>query len=350
MSIAAVFAIPGALETPTGGYRYDREVLARLPAHGVVCRHLPLAPSFPFPAAGDLEATARTFEALDAQTVALVDGLALGALPQSVVAKLSGPLVALVHHPLALESGLAAEDAARLRISERQALARAAAIIVTSRRTAETLVQDYAVPKARITVAEPGTERAARATGSGTAALVLLAVGALSPRKNLDGLIAALAPLADRPWRLIVAGATDRHSTAWQTVEDTIRHHGLQGRVTLTGALDDQALARLYGEADLFVMASHYEGYGMVLAEAMARGLPIVTTTGGAAAETVPDAAALKVPPADPAALTAALAQALDDAPLRTRLAEASWQAAQALPSWDDTARRIAAVIKDVAP
>ncbi|WP_163220136.1 glycosyltransferase, partial [Citrobacter freundii] len=86
-------------------------------------------------------------------------------------------------------------------------------------------------------------------------------------------------------------------------------------------------------------------GYGMVLTEAMARGLPIVTTTGGAAAETVPDAAALKVPPADAAALRAALAAAMTDRPLRLRLADASWAAAQSLPGWDDTTRVICEVL-----
>jgi glycosyltransferase involved in cell wall biosynthesis len=121
---------------------------------------------------------------------------------------------------------------------------------------------------------------------------------------------------------------------------------GLGHRVTLLGAVDQQRLAELYAKADIFVMSSLYEGYGMVLGEAMARGLPIVCTTGGAAAETAPDAAAIKVPPGDEAALSAAIGRLLDDQGLRARTADAAWAAAQGLPRWEDTARRIANVIK----
>lgn len=349
MSVAAVFAIPGALETPTGGYRYDREVLARLAGHGVECRHLPLGGSFPVPNAGDLDGAAQAFAALDPRTVAVVDGLALGAMPTEAIGALRGPLVALVHHPLALETGLDAETAAHLRLSERAALSHAKAVIVTSRITAGTLATDYGVPASRITVAEPGTERAARATGSGNAERTILAVGAVSPRKGYDLLMDALGRLKGLDWTLVIAGAADRDPAAAEALRRAIGRNGLGARVTLAGSLSQAALARLYGLADLFVMASLYEGYGMALAEAMAHGLPIVTTTGGAAAETVPDGAALKVPPGDVPALTAALGRALGDGALRASLAEAAWTVGQALPTWDDTARIVAGVIKEAA-
>ena len=106
----------------------------------------------------------------------------------------------------------------------------------------------------------------------------------------------------------------------------------------------------MYASADAFLLPSLYEGYGMVLAEAMARGLPIVCTTGGAAAETAPDAAAIKVPPGDQGALTAAIRRLLDEPDLRRRLADASWAAGQRLPRWEDTARIIAGVIKELTP
>ena len=115
------------------------------------------------------------------------------------------------------------------------------------------------------------------------------------------------------------------------------------------GAVDEGRLADLYARADLFVTASLYEGYGMVLSEALARGLPIVTTTGGAAAETVPDRAALKVPPGDVSALATALGRAIGDATLRKQLADASWAAGQKLPRWEETARIVAGVIRSVA-
>ena len=88
----------------------------------------------------------------------------------------------------------------------------------------------------------------------------------------------------------------------------------------------------------------------MVLAEAMARGLPIVCTTGGAAAKTVPDAAAIKVAPGDVArSAPSRRPRACDDAALRRRIGEASWAAGQKLPRWEDTARTIAGVIGSVA-
>ena len=121
-------------------------------------------------------------------------------------------------------------------------------------------------------------------------------------------------------------------------------------RVTLVGAKGAQELELLYAGADVFVLASLYEGYGMVLGEAMARGLAIVCTTGGAAAETVPDHAALKVPPGEVAALGAAIGRVLRDADLRRQLAAAAWAAGQRLPRWEATAAAIAAVIRELAP
>jgi glycosyltransferase involved in cell wall biosynthesis len=129
----------------------------------------------------------------------------------------------------------------------------------------------------------------------------------------------------------------------------SIAAHGLSARVRLAGEAPEAALGAAYAGADLFVLPSLYEGYGMVLGEAMARGLPIVTTTGGAAAQTVPDAAALKVPPGDASALREALASAIADASLRARLSDASWLAGQGLPRWRDGAALIAQVLHSIA-
>lgn len=346
--IAAAFAIPGDLSTPTGGYRYDREVLARIRDHGVALDHLPLPASFPNPSDDDLLRTAGALVSLPAGRVLLADGLAYGALPESICASIRCPIVALVHHPLALESGIGAMAAGHLRHSETVALAHAAAVIATSRVTARTLQDEYEVPADRITVAEPGTEPAPRATGSASAGKLILAVGAVSHRKGYDVLMDALGELTAAPWRLVVVGATDRDPAAYEAARRAVVRNHLDGRVTFAGALSEEALARLYGLADLFVMPSRYEGYGMVLAEAMARGLPIVATTGGAAAETVPDAAALKVPPGHAVELRAAIARLLADDHLRASLADASWAAGRALPRWDDTARTIAAVLRRI--
>lgn len=340
----ALFAIPGDIDTATGGYAYDRRVMELLPAYGIEVEHLALPGSFPNPSASDLETTGRLLENAGDGSSLLIDGLAYGALPEALVAGLKADIVALIHHPLGFETGLKEEDAERFIATERVALKYARHVVVTSRATARALERDFEVPHKKITVAEPGTDPALRATGTGTP-LQLLAVGAVSPRKAYDILIKSLAPLKELDWRLAIAGATDRDPAAAAKVRAAIDEAGLSDRVTLAGKVVPATLERFFDSADLFVMPSLFEGYGMVLAEAMARGIPIVCTTGGAAAETVPDAAALKVSPGDPEALTEALRSALENKKLRRKLADAAWEAGRALPTWNETARRIAAAL-----
>lgn len=345
----AVFAIPGDLASLTGGYHYDREVLARLPGFGIEIEHLALPEGFPAPDALDLALTRQIFAAAPHDAVLFIDGLAFGACPAALVESIAQPVVALIHHPLALETGL--DDARRsfLHACEKAALSKAVHVVVPSPTTKAVLVADYAVPEHRITIALPGTKPAPQARGSGAASLALLAVGSLVPRKAYDVLVEALALLRAEAWTLVIAGSLDRAPDHVVSLRKLIAAHDLEDRITLPGEIDERALEAIYAVADLFVMSSHYEGYGMVLAEAMARGLPIVVTRGGAAGDTVPDAAALKVAPGNPEALGAALRQMLRDAPMRARLAEASFKAGQALPTWEETARIVADVLARIA-
>jgi glycosyltransferase involved in cell wall biosynthesis len=343
-----VFAVPGELDTPTGGYAYARRLLELLPAEGLTVTHLALPSAYPTPSADDLARTAELVSGTDPDAVLFIDGLAYGAMPEDLIRRFGRRIVALVHHPLGLESGLSETRSRELIASERQALALARRVVVTSPLTGRVLASDFGVPPERIVVAEPGTEPAARVRGTGSP-VQLLSVGAVSPRKGYDVLVRALGELKDLDWRAGIAGATDRAPETAAALKASIQEAGLSERVELAGAVADAELAALYDRADLFVSPSLYEGYGMVLAEAMARGLPIVASTGGAAAETVPEAAALKVPPGDVRALAEALRAAISDAALRTRLAEASWQAGQKLPRWRDTAVRVAKVLREVA-
>jgi glycosyltransferase involved in cell wall biosynthesis len=345
-----VFAIPGDLSLPTGGYAYDRRLLGEWREMGVAARHLPLPGGFPNPSEADLAETGRAILSQPYDSVLLIDGLAYGAFPEGIAAGLAGRVVALVHHPLGLETGLSPEQAAEFVRRETGALRYASAVVVTSETTKRLLVADFGVPAERITVAEPGVDPAGRAIGSGGESVELLAVGSLVPRKGYDVLIAALAGLSDKPWRLTIAGADDRAPATAAALRAQIAAAGLSGRIRLAGALAQAELDAAYAEADLFVMPSLFEGYGMVLTEALARGLPILCTTGGAAAETAPDEAALKVPPGDVAALRAGLARLLDDADERRRRADAAWQVAGALPRWRETATIVAEVCAKVAP
>ena len=343
----AAFVIPGDLSMPTGGYGYDRRVLARLPAHGVDVTHVQLPGSYPSPSAEDVALTEATIAALPDDQVLLIDGLAYGAMGFDLINRIRQPIVALCHHPLALEAGLKEARREQLHMSERNALAHARHVIVTSRMTSCILSEDFGVAADKIMVAEPGTDRSSRAKGTGTP-LHLLAVGSIVPRKGYDVLIRALAPLADKPWTLSVVGA-GRDAELLAALESQIAEAKLGERIRILGARSEAELEDIYATADIFVMPSLFEGYGMVLGEAMARGLPIVCTTGGAAAETAPNAAALKVPPGDAAAFSTAVARLLDDASLRRDMADAAWSAGLLLPTWDDAAKRIAAVLKAVA-
>jgi glycosyltransferase involved in cell wall biosynthesis len=345
-----VFAIPGDIDLPTGGYTYDRRVLALLPQHGVAAQHVELPAGYPLPTPADLDATARAFAGTPRDSVLMVDGLAYGAMPADVVRRAAAPIIALVHHPLCLETGLSDEHGARLRASETAALALAQRVIVTSRTTARTLVEEFAVPPDKLTIAEPGTDPAPRAPGS-SGTLQLLAVGSVVPRKGYDILVRALEQISTTvAWQLTIVGATDRSPETTAAIETQIVRSPLASRIRMIGSLSERALGDVYARSDVLVLSSLYEGYGMVLAEALARGLPIVTTTGGAAAETVPDGAALKVPPADVDALADALQRVIADAALRQRLADAAWAFAQSsLPRWDYSVARIAAAIKELA-
>ncbi len=343
----AAFAIPGDIDQPTGGYAYDRRLLALLPGMGIDVEHVPLPRAFPRPSGMDLRTAAQALAGVDASTVLLIDGLAYGAFSTATLAAIPHRIVALVHHPLAFETGIGPDRAAALLASETQALGRSNHIIVTSSMTAQLLRTNLQVPAAKITVAEPGTDPASRAVGSdGT--LSLLAVGSIVPRKGFTVLVEALADLNQHDWRLTIAGAASDHDELAR-LELAIAAAGLAGRVSFAGAVDAVALDRLYAQADVFVMSSLFEGYGMALAEAMARGLPIVCTTGGAALETVPDAAAVKVPPGNTDALRTALRRVIKTPALRLELADAAWAAGQALPRWEDTARIVATVLEDVA-
>lgn len=349
------FLLPGPLDRPTGGTVYDRRMVEGLRARGRAVTVHEVAEAFPHPSVRDLAAAEAVLTALPAGAVAVVDGLALGVMPQAAAraAAAGVRLVALVHHPLALESGLDAATTAAFRQAERAALAAARRVIVTSPTTGAVLARDYGVAAEDIRVVIPGTDPAPVARGGGAAhlgpgAVALLAVGALVPRKGHALLVEALRPLAGRPWHLTIAGPERDPATGYH-LRSLIGAAGLTDRITLTGAVSDAALAALYDAADLFVLASLYEGYGMVFSEAVARGLPIVATTGGAIAATVPAGAGLLVPPGDAAALGAALARLMETPAERARLRARAVAARHYLPTWPARAAAFAAALEDVA-
>lgn len=345
-----VFAVPGSLDTPTGGYAYDRRIMAELRQLGWNVECLDIGGGFPSPNdATRLAARSLLLKIPDGDPI-VVDGLALGVLPD-VAAEVAGrhPLLGLVHHPLALEWGLSAERADALRRSERAALAAAHEVVVTSPATARLVTSDYDVPTERITVARPGNDPAPRSRGSRDGVPHLLSVGAVVPRKGFDVLVAALATLAGLPWRLTIAGDLTRDPNEAARLQACISEHQLSNRIAVLGAISAERLAALYDEADVFVLASHFEGYGMAYSEALSRGLPVIGTMAGAIPDTVPRTAGLLVAPGDVTELAGALRRAIADDELRRRLSDGAFASAAALPTWQQSGAIFASALEKLS-
>lgn len=343
----AAFAVPGDLQTLTGGYIYDLRLLTGLRGLGWDITHIPLGASFPDPSKKDMQHAAQQLAMVPSTAPVIIDGLAMGAMDHDVLTGMTAPIIALVHHPLAHESGLPRDKRDKLFRTERDNLALASHVLVPSPHTAALLGSDYDVPSDRITVARPGTDRPIGRLAK-TQPPLILSVGIQVPRKGHDVLLRALAQVVDRPWQAVIAGSAldaDHASLLARLVDEL----GLSNRVRLAGRVSGEELARLYGQASVFALATRYEGYGIVFDEAMAYGLPIITCATGAVPETVAQGAGLLVPPDDHDAFADALAQVLDETEIRDRMAAASQTAGVALQNWDGTSRLVADVLDRIA-
>lgn len=349
MSQPLYLLLPGDPNSLTGGYIYDRRITSGLRQLGWQVEVRTLAAGFPHPDPADLAHAAAQLRAIPDDARVLIDGLALGAMPAQVAAERDRlRLIGLVHHPLALETGLTPAQAARLRRTETAALAAMRLVLVTSPSTARLLMAQFAVPAARLRISAPGTDPAPLARGQPSGPLQLLCVATLTPRKGHQLLIEALAALADRAWGLTCIGSLARCPATTAAVRALIRTHALEARVQLTGEVDAATLQAAYAGADLFVLPSLYEGYGMAFTEALARGLPVLGTRAGALAQTIPPEAGLLVEPGSLPGLTSALARLLDDQPLRARLAAGARRVRARLPDWQRTCTRLAGLLQHV--
>jgi len=342
------FIVPGSLDQLTGGYLFDKHLVDGLRAAGRAVTVHELPGSFPEADATAQRAAGKLIASLPEGAVAVIDGLALPAFAQCLTRAAAARLrlVAFVHHPLALETGLSAEASAQLAGLEARLLSRLRGVLCPSAGTAWA-IEEYGVERDRIIVTPPGFAKPAlppRRTPPG-GPLRLLAVGTVTPRKGHALLIEALSELADRAWHLRCIGSLTRDRGTAAALERAIDRHGLRDRVELAGEWPPERLGAAYAEADAFVLPSYYEGYGMAFAEALIHGLPIVATTGGAIAETVPAEAGLLVPPGDRGALVGALRMLLDGPELRARLAAAALRAGEKLPDWKTALARWSAAL-----
>jgi len=348
------FLLPGDPSTRTGGYIYDARITSGLRALGWTVDVRRLHDGFPAPDAAALTHAAQQLDAIKDHSQVLIDGLAFGAMPdlaQQHCERLK--LIALVHHPLAAETGLDPQQAKALAASERRALAAAHHVIVTSACTAAELSAHYEVPASKLSVVLPGTDPVPEpASNFETKARIseaheerpitrLLCVASITPRKGHDLLIDALTPLAGQRWQLRCAGSLEHSPPSVHRLRAAIEKAELGEQVELLDEIDGAALHQCYQWADAFVLPTRLEGYGMALAEAIAYGLPVITTAGGAAADTVGAQAALLIAADDVNALSNALQRLMREPNLRAELAAGARKRAQQLPSWADASAKM---------
>jgi glycosyltransferase involved in cell wall biosynthesis len=353
---SVLFVVPGDPEQKTGGYRYVQRVVAGLRDNGVDAVIAGLRGRFPVPDRMAGASMDSMLKDLPDDSVVVLDGLAMGGLPD-VVAKHASRLriVSLVHHALADETGLTQELLDWLFQVERRALSKVAGVITTSGHTAQRL-KDYDVPATAIRVVEPGADTIA-GTGNETPPLRapgrtinLLCVAHLSPRKAQHHLVEALSDLRDFSWHCTLAGSLDRDENYTHKLRGIITNLGLEHRVSLVGELDDTELASAYREADAFVLPSVYEGYGMVIDEAIAAGLPVITTDGGALSSTGHRPGIRQYPAGDVAELRDCLKDWLADPGALGEAATQALETARSLRSWQSTSVAFQRALEDLLP
>jgi len=324
---------------PSGGNTYDRRVCAGLAALGWTVREHAVPGAWPRPSGSARAELARVLAALPDDALVLLDGLIASAVPD-VLGPEAGRLrlVVLVHMPL--------DDDV-----EGAALGYAVAVITTSQWTRRRLLDRYPLPADRVHVATPGVDRAALAPGSADGS-ALLCVAAVTPGKGHDRLTDALA-MVDLPWTCVCVGSLTRDPDFVSRVRRQAQDLGLADRIHFAGPRTGPELDAAYAAADLLVLASRAETYGMVVTEALARGIPVLASAvaglpealGRAPDGTVPG---LLVPPEDPAALADALRRWLTEPHLRHRLRRSARDRRTTLTGWTDTAQRISRVLDRV--
>jgi glycosyltransferase involved in cell wall biosynthesis len=334
---------------PSGGNTYDRQVCRGLTVTGWSVRLHAVPGSWPRPDAASYAALAGVVERIPDGAVVLLDGLVASTAPEVLVPQATRlRLVALVHMPL---GNGRADDGARAR--EGAVLSAAAAVVTTSGWARRTLLELYSLPGGRVHVAEPGVDAAGLAPGTATAG-ALLCVAAVIPGKGHDVLIDALATITGLPWHCLCVGSLDRDPGFAESLRRRVLDSGMGDRVCFPGSRTGADLDRSYVAADVLVLASRAETYGMVVTEALARGLPVIAAEVGGVPEALGHGAdgirpGLLFAPGDAAALGAAVQAWLGDAELRGRLRRAARERRASLPGWSTTTSLLAGVLAEAA-
>lgn len=337
--------VPAPLATLSGGYGYDRAVLAGLAAAGHQATAVEIPGRFPLADAATSRAAAEALSRLGPEVTPVIDSLALPAFAECAEAMRHQRIVGLIHHPNSLETGLPPEELEPLRAAEHRLLPLFARLVVPSPAVAEHLAQEFAVDRERIRVVAPGSVPAARSAGSGGASCRILSIGALVPRKGHDVLLRALARLFDLDWSLTIVGSDRRDPAHARVLRELAERLEICEHIRFAGEISAAALEAEWQGADLFALASHWEGCGAAILEAKRHGLPLALVGGGAAAGLVTPASGICAAPGDEATYSKSLRRVIFDRDLRHDLANASWAEAQTLPGWEAQCRLFAEAI-----
>ena len=349
---AVHMVVPKGIEDParpSGGNTYDRQLCDHLAADGWSVCVRGVAGDWPWAGEPARRALENELEAIPDGSVVLVDGLVASAVPEVIVpASRRLRMVVLMHMPIGCRD---ADDGSLER--EGAVVRAAAAVVTTSDWSRDRLLEDYDLEAARVHVAHPGVDPAAPAEGS-DGGRHLLCVGAVTPGKGHDLLLAALTTIADLDWRCICVGTLTKSPEFVDDLSRDIRSAGLDDRLVLTGPRTGRDLEASYADADVLVLASRAETYGMVVTEALARALPVVAPHVGGVPEALGEAPdgrrpGLLLPPADVAALADSLRRWLCEPDLRQELRDAADLRRAGLRGWSDTADRVAGVLAEVA-
>jgi glycosyltransferase involved in cell wall biosynthesis len=322
---------------PSGGNTYDRQLCRGLDSLGWSVHEHAIRGRWPRADTASFAALAGVLKRIPDDALVLLDGLVASTASEVLVPQaMRLRMVVLVHMPLG--DGPPADGAVEVRRREHAVLASAAAIVTTSAWTRQRLLELYQLNPRRIHVAQPGVDAAELATGT-AAGGALLCVAAVTFEKGHDVLLDALARTRDLPWHCVCVGSLERDPAFVEAVRGRSLDSGLGDRVEFAGVRNGADLDRSYATADLVVLASRAETYGMVVIEGLARGLPVIATDIGGVSEALGHGAAgiqpgLLVAPEEPAALAAALRDWLCDAELRGRLRQVARERRESLPRW----------------
>jgi glycosyltransferase involved in cell wall biosynthesis len=337
--------VPGSFPATTGAIVFDTRLAEELRGLGHEVTIVPIAGTHPMPDAAARTSATEQWQASQHRTppgTAIIDGFCLYAFDGLQQGLQAARAIGMVHHPMSEEPQLPQAERDAFLAIEQRIIPKLGRIVVPSEAVRGQLTTALTLAPAAVEVITPGIREAARSPGSDGRRCHLLAIGSLIPRKGHDTVLRALAGLGDLDWTLTIcgdAGIEPDHAAALRALAETA---GLAGRVVFAGACTPAQLESIWQAADIFVSGSCFEGYGMAVAEAVRRGLPLAVTNAAAAAEVIPLQGSVIVEPGDHVQLGKALRRLIFSTPLRREMSDAAWQAGRAFPTWADQGRRFA--------